>query len=99
MLIARDELDHAARAILESAGARSSDARLVTEHLIESDIQGLRSHGVLRIPQYVDEIARGDIDPRTTPVVTRQAAARSVVDGRRGFGQVVGMAMVSGVRG
>ena len=54
---------------------------------------GLKSHGVIRIPQYLDDIAAGGIDPAAAPIVGRPLPGRAAVDGGKGFGQVVGMAM------
>jgi anti-sigma regulatory factor (Ser/Thr protein kinase) len=48
----------------------------------------------MRIPQYLTEIASGIIAPAAEPEFTQSGASRLKVDGRRGFGQVVGMKMV-----
>ena len=58
---------------------------------------GLQSHGIIRVPQYLDEIRRGVIDPVARPVIDRVAPGRLAADGRGGFGQVAGMALVEGV--
>ncbi|HTW25826.1 MAG TPA: Ldh family oxidoreductase [Acetobacteraceae bacterium] len=79
--------------LLIAAGAGTGEAKIVVDHLIEADRLGLPSHGVLRVPQYIGEIESGEIDPRATPHVARSAPGRAAVDGRRGFGQVVGRAM------
>ena len=81
------------RALLKAAGATPANASAVVDHLLEADAMGLRSHGVMRVPQYLDDIAAGGIDPAATPTVVGQKAGRSHVDGGKGFGQVAGMAM------
>jgi LDH2 family malate/lactate/ureidoglycolate dehydrogenase len=48
----------------------------------------------MRIPQYLADIEAGIIDPAAEPDIIRTAASRLTVDGRRGFGQVIGMRMV-----
>ena len=80
--------------LLISAGATSKSAQIVMAHLVEADQMGLRSHGVLRIPQYLVDIASGAIDPAAVPRFDRIAAGRSECDGHNGLGQVVGLAMV-----
>ena len=55
---------------------------------------GLHSHGVMRIPQYLNEIDAGIIAPAAEPAITQSGASRLRVDGGRGFGQVIGMWMV-----
>jgi uncharacterized oxidoreductase len=81
-------------AVFERAGASAQHARIVMDHLVDSSAMDLHSHGVMRIPQYLAEIAGGIIDPRTEPKIEKTAPSRLAVDGRRGFGQVVGMRMV-----
>jgi uncharacterized oxidoreductase len=91
--VLRTELNRFCRALLEAVGATPANAAVVVDHLIEADAMGLRSHGVMRIPQYLDDIVSGGIDPSAGPRVERRKPAQSHVDGQKGFGQVVGMAM------
>ena len=81
-------------ALLIRAGASAEHARIVMEHLVSSSAMGLHSHGVMRIPQYLAEIEAGIIDPDAEPAISHDRVSRLNVDGRRGFGQVVGMRMV-----
>jgi LDH2 family malate/lactate/ureidoglycolate dehydrogenase len=81
-------------ALLERSGASPKHARIVMDHLIDSSAMDLHSHGVMRIPQYLAEIEAGIIDPRAKPEFEKTAPSRLAVDGRRGFGQVVGILMV-----
>ena len=81
-------------ALLERAGASAADAGIVMDHLIDASAMGLHSHGVMRVPQYLAEIASGTIDPRAEPAIVRAAPSRLSVDGHRSLGQVAGMRMV-----
>jgi hydroxycarboxylate dehydrogenase B len=92
--VAPNEMRALGIALLENAGAPTVHARIVMDHLIESSEMGLHSHGVMRIPQYLAEIQAGIIAPATEPDIRRTHPSRLAVDGRRGFGQVVGMRMV-----
>jgi uncharacterized oxidoreductase len=83
-----------AAAILEAAGADPASATIVAEHLVESDLRGVRSHGLLRVRQYVDEMASGEIDGRAHPEIAERRSARVLIDGRRAFGQVAGACAV-----
>ncbi|MBV9220480.1 MAG: Ldh family oxidoreductase [Methylobacteriaceae bacterium] len=91
--IAKSDLAALGRALLKRAGASPENAGIVVDHLLEADAMGLPSHGVMRIPQYLEDIATGSTDPLAAPAIIRGAAGRALADGRRGFGQVVGMAM------
>jgi hydroxycarboxylate dehydrogenase B len=84
-----------ARDLLIGRGAEPSHAEIVSSHLIEADAMGLKSHGVIRVPQYLAEVDAGVIDPGALPITTRLAPGRARIDGGRGFGQVVGMAMAA----
>ena len=84
--------------LLMAYGASEANARAVAEHLVDAERVGLPSHGLLRVPQYVDEILAGEIDPMAVPS-HRGAGPRIDMDGRRCFGQVAGqMAVDHGIR-
>src|SRR6516162_9798142 len=93
VLVEREPLAALGRALLAAAGATAEHAGAVVDHLIEADTMGLKSHGFMRVPQYLDEIAKGEIDPVAAPVFNLAAPGRAACDGKKGFGQVVGQAM------
>lgn len=95
--VAIEDLSTLGRSILRHAGARPEDVAIVIDHLVTAERMGLASHGLMRVPQYVEEIGSGTIDPTSEPEIARTAPGRLSVDGRRGFGQVVGMRMVEAV--
>lgn len=79
-----------AAAVLAAYGASAVDARAVAEHLVDAEVAGLPSHGLLRVPQYVDEILAGEIDPVAVPALSRPSTGRLDIDAHRCFGQVAG---------
>ncbi|MFB6304269.1 MAG: Ldh family oxidoreductase [Haloferacaceae archaeon] len=90
MRIDADRLEAAAGALLETTGAPPEIAGKVAESLVESDLRGHHSHGVLRVPYYADMVEAGFIEPAATPSVDRSTRVLAKVDGRHAFGQVVG---------
>jgi hydroxycarboxylate dehydrogenase B len=80
--------------LLEHAGAPPRHAHIVMDHLVASSAMDVHSHGVMRIPQYLAEIETGIIDPEAEPEIAKAGTSRLVFDGKRGFGQVIGMLMV-----
>lgn len=82
-------LEAYARAIFLAAGAPESAARAVAEHLVTANLKGHDSHGVIRIPWYVNDIAAGLLNPGGVPRIERESAASAVIDGGWTFGQVV----------
>ncbi len=74
--------------VLVAYGATNSEAGIVADHLVDADLSGVRSHGLMRVPQYVDEIRSGEIRPDVLPSMVRQGGNRVDLDGNRCFGQV-----------
>src|SRR5262249_40717720 len=64
------------------------DARLLAETLVEADLRGCHSHGVLRVPEYVWKLRQGGANPRGKPFVVRDAKTALVVDGGNSMGQI-----------
>jgi len=91
--IERNRLNALAISLLEAHGATAKHARIVAGHLVEADSRGVRSHGTVRLLQYVEEIRRGELDPSAQPTVEVRRG-QIFVDGNRTFGQVVGTVMV-----
>lgn len=81
--------DFAAR-IFVACGARTADAHTVAEHLVEANLKGHDSHGVGMIPAYVGNARAGRLAPTAHAEVVRDSGAVLMIDGRFGFGQVVG---------
>ncbi len=77
--------------IFEAAGLRSEAAFLVADHLVEANLRGVDSHGVLRVPIYVERLRAGVVNPAPRPRVVRQHRGVALVDGDNGPGQVAGM--------
>lgn len=69
-------------------GADESAAADVTASLIAANMEGMDSHGVLRLPLYATLVDKGLIDPKARPEVERQDRAVTLLDGRWCFGQV-----------
>jgi LDH2 family malate/lactate/ureidoglycolate dehydrogenase len=74
--------------ILKTVGATDDGAKLVANSLVDSNLAGHDSHGVIRLRRYLDSIARGEIHPTAEPVIARETGAITMVDARRGFGQL-----------
>jgi LDH2 family malate/lactate/ureidoglycolate dehydrogenase len=82
-------LQNVMRRILIAARTPDYIAADVAEILVNADLTGHDSHGVLRIPQYLQAIEIGKIVPDAQPAVLRETVSTLLVDGRRGFGHYV----------
>jgi hydroxycarboxylate dehydrogenase B len=74
--------------LLVGAGAGPDNARVVADHLVASDLRGVHSHGLLRVPQYVAELESGEINGKATPAIVRRQHGLVRLDGQGAFGQV-----------
>lgn len=75
-----------AAAILERAGCDARTAREVALHLVDADLCGVESHGVMRVLQYAEQFASGYLDPSARPVARVLANGRTEIDGNGGIG-------------
>src|SRR5690349_7257394 len=82
------ELRQAAAAIFAACGMGEADADLLAGALVAADRRGIHSHGTLRVPDYVEKLTRGGVDPRGRPRVASEAGAALVVDAGNAMGQV-----------
>jgi LDH2 family malate/lactate/ureidoglycolate dehydrogenase len=85
--LAAGELEDLARRVLAAAGSPAEAAQAVAASLVLSNLKGVDSHGVMRLPEYVGHIENGRIVPDAEPAI-QQAGAVLQVDGRFGFGQL-----------
>lgn len=60
----------------------------VAEVLVDNSLAGHDSHGILRVPQYVDAIRAGRLDPSARPQILEESVTTALVTGNNTFGQV-----------
>jgi LDH2 family malate/lactate/ureidoglycolate dehydrogenase len=83
------------RDLFELNGLTTADAQIVMEGLIAANLRGIDSHGVSRIPMYLNRLRRGVVNPRPNIVVEDVAGAVAAVDGDDGMGFLVGRRAMS----
>jgi len=88
--IAHGGLAHVVGSIFAACGMSDEDAALLAHTLVASDLRGIHSHGVLRVPDYVAKLTTGGVDPRGVPRVVREGGSVLVVDGGNSMGQIGG---------
>jgi LDH2 family malate/lactate/ureidoglycolate dehydrogenase len=74
--------------IFTKLGLPRGDAAVVAEHLVEADLRGVHSHGVIRVPTYVAACQAGRINPHPNIRIVRDEGGQVVVDGDNGIGQL-----------
>ncbi len=76
--------------VFEASGVPRADAFLVADALIDADLRGVSTHGLVRFPIYVTRVRKGLVNARPNMQVVRSRGSTLVLDGDNGFGQVVG---------
>lgn len=77
------------RRLLVAVGLAQADAELVADSLVESNLRGIDSHGIARLPHYLRRIEAGSIWARPNIRSDKLAPATCLVDGDHGLGQLV----------
>ncbi|WP_312366332.1 Ldh family oxidoreductase [Ensifer sp.] len=81
-----DELTAFATKIFAGTGMSEPDAATIARDLVKANLRGIDSHGVSRIPMYVERLQRGLVNARPQIRVQKVAGAVSLVDGDNGMG-------------
>jgi LDH2 family malate/lactate/ureidoglycolate dehydrogenase len=84
-----DRLIDFAAAVYAGEGVPEADARLLADTLVQADLWGHQSHGVLRLGWYFERLRNGVMNPVTEPEFVTDAGAIAVIDGHDGVGQVL----------
>ena len=83
------------QAIFATGGCGADEARMVADHLVDANLAGHDSHGVIRVAKYIDWQQRDMVLPNRTPIVLRDDGALILIDGQFGYGQSVGRAALT----
>jgi LDH2 family malate/lactate/ureidoglycolate dehydrogenase len=84
-----EELREIVIAHLQKAGAPAEPAHAQASMLIEAELRGLPSHGVLRLPRLLRRVGTGVVDPVASGAHAWRASGWLDVDGQNGFGPYV----------
>lgn len=75
------------QSVLEAVGTPPASTQAVCESLIEANLMGHDSHGILRLPQYIELVRNNRVRPQAAAYVVSQQGATAQVDGAFGWGQ------------
>lgn len=73
---------------LQTVGVPAADADLTAESLVEADVRGINSHGLLRLPLYISAIEQGGINPRPNMRWLKDTGSTALLDADGALGQV-----------
>jgi len=82
------ELKERMMCVFTRYGVPTDDAAIVVDSLLDAEICGVESHGLMRVPAYADRLRAKLIDPKPQIRIQGEGAVLKV-DGGNGLGQVV----------
>lgn len=78
-------------ALIEAMGSPGEDALIVGRHLVEAQLAGHDSHGLIRLPQYHAHVLEGKVKPGARVEIIRETPTTALLDGHYTWGQVTAM--------
>lgn len=88
-VLSHSALTRFAESLLTAGGASDEEAAIVADSLVQANLRGHDSHGVMRIPFYLGRVKEGILQPSARLQVEHETDAALVCDGGWGFGQVL----------
>src|SRR2546430_16028307 len=95
-VIASADLERFASALFQAAGVVPSMADEWAKSLVWANLRGVDSHGVLRIPGYIERLKTKAINPTPDMRVEKRAGAIAVLEADRPPGAVAMAAAMAG---
>jgi LDH2 family malate/lactate/ureidoglycolate dehydrogenase len=89
--VAAEALRRLAADVFGRAGMPKPDAALVADVLVWANLRGVDTHGVTRIPRYVELIEAGDMNPKAQIAVRTETPASVLIEADRAAGPVAMM--------
>jgi LDH2 family malate/lactate/ureidoglycolate dehydrogenase len=86
--IKADDLTKLGIGLLVAAGLSKADARIVAECLVEADLRGVETHGMVRLVHYINRIGLGLIKAKPNMVLNQVTPVALHIDADDAFGFV-----------
>lgn len=90
VVVTAEALKKYAQCVLEKAGLKKEDAYLIADTLVEANLRGVDTHGIVRLPlYYLKRIKKGLINVNPNYLVLKRSTSTALIDADDGPGQVV----------
>jgi LDH2 family malate/lactate/ureidoglycolate dehydrogenase len=89
-VIPADRLAAFVTELFVAAGVSRAGAATVAEGLVDADLAGLSSHGVMLIDMYVERLRRGSVSTREAAAIVSERDGAVVLDAGHALGQLTG---------
>src|SRR5258705_8003762 len=93
--VSADAAEAFTRQLLLAHGLPEQDAATVAHCLVSADLRGVDTHGIARLPGYLDRVRRGLINAKPDLKPERVTPVAATLDGHDAFGFVVGMCAIN----
>jgi LDH2 family malate/lactate/ureidoglycolate dehydrogenase len=90
IVVSAERLETFCRETLIRAGLDEPGAKIVAQALVETELRGVSTHGVVRFPMYARRVQAGLIRPSPQMRLERTGPGTALLFGGHGAGQVVG---------
>lgn len=84
-----ERLREIGKALLMANKVPEEEAATVARHVVNANLAGHDSHGVIMLPNYIERVRVGHIVPGAPFTVVQESPTTTVVDGNWGFGYVI----------
>lgn len=75
--------------VFRAAGVPDAESDVVTRSMVDANLTGHHSHGVIHLPKYIQEIEAALIEPGAKIECKRESPSMAVLNGNWGFGAVI----------
>lgn len=82
-----EKLTEFATRLLTAGGIGPDEAAVIAESLVDANLRGYESHGLMRVPYYVERIKKGEAVPGAEFEVLHEGPSLLAADAHWGFGQ------------
>lgn len=86
-VVSAEQLRELSTALLVSCGTPDGHASIVADGLVNANLAGHDSHGVLRLPGYLAGVEQQHVMPQNPPRLVSTSGATAIVDANHGWGQ------------
>ena len=77
-------------AVMRGGGCGDEEAATIARRLVDANCVGHDSHGVIRVGKYLEWMREGWLHANQPPSLIVDTETIAIIDGNRGFGQVIG---------
>ena len=90
VVIPASELAAFTARLFAAVGVPENDAETVADALVQADLEGHPSHGVMLVEMYIDRLRNGSVSPTARPAIVSETHGAVVLDAKHVLGHLSG---------